>query len=50
MGGVEACEVGEDAAVVFGGGGDVAADGGEALGSVEASELAGDFGLELDHA
>ena len=35
---------------MFGGGGDVAADGGEALGAVEAAELAGDLGLELDHA
>lgn len=35
---------------MFGGGGDVAADRGEAFGSVEAAELAGDLGLELHHA
>lgn len=31
-------------------GGDVAADGGEAIGSLVAAELAADLGLELDHA
>ena len=50
MDGVDAGDVVEDVDAVFEAGGDVAADGRETLGAVEAAELARDFGLEFDHA
>lgn len=47
---VEVLEVLVDVLGLLAVGGDVAADGGEAGGSLVAAELAADLGLELDHA